>query len=152
MRGLSSGSHRRLGRDEHGAGVRSRLRRHAALVLLAAAAAVAVVGIAAWTALRPASTGSEPLPEPIQVATVPGPSIETRPSPAPAPAPDVQPPPEPAPAPPVAPPTSQDAPLERVPADVVPPPPLPDDDADDGDDDGNDDDDDDGAGDDGAED
>ena len=138
MRGLSSGSHRRVGRDQHGAGVRSRLRRHAALVLLTAVAAVVVVGMAAWTALRPASNASEPLPEPIQVATVPGSSTESRPSLEPAPAP-----------PPTSPNAPDPTPRERVPADVVPPPPLPDDDADD--DDGGDDDDD-GTGDDGADD
>jgi hypothetical protein len=131
--------------------VRSPLRRHATLLSLFAATALVVVVVAGWTALRPAVSERDPLPEPIRIATVPDPV----PSPAPGPAPDVQPPATPDPAvpgtgsgdvaePPDAPPNSQDAPApadpapaDAAPADVVPPPPLPDDD---GDDDGDDDD------------
>ncbi len=87
--------------------MRTRLRRHAALLSLVAAAARVAVVMACWVALRPATSGRNSLPEPIRIAEVPGSSPQPQ-SPAPAPA-------DPGPGP----------------ADVVPPPPLPDDDEDD---------------------
>jgi hypothetical protein len=88
-------------------GVRSRLRRHTALLSLLAAAVLVAVVVASWTALRPTASEPDLLPEPIRVVEVP--------DPAPAPPPQLPAPPGPGP------------------ADVVPPPPLPDDDGDDGD-------------------
>ena len=97
--------------------MRSRPRRHTAPLALVAAAALVVVVVAGWTALRPAASERNPVPEPIRIVTESGP----------APDPTVAPTRPDAPAP------ADPAPRERVPADVVPPPPLPDDD-DDGDD------------------
>ncbi len=87
--------------------MRSRLRRHTALLSLLAAAVLVAVVVASWTALRPTASEPDLLPEPIRVVEVP--------DPAPAPPPQLPAPPGPGP------------------ADVVPPPPLPDDDGDDGD-------------------
>ena len=87
--------------------MRSRLRRHTALLSLLAAAVLVAVVVASWTALRPIASEPDLLPEPIRVVEVP--------DPAPAPPPQLPAPPGPGP------------------ADVVPPPPLPDDDGDDGD-------------------
>ena len=92
--------------------MRSRLRRHTALLSFLAAAVLIAVVVASWTALRPTASEPDLLPEPIRVVEVP--------DPAPAAPPQL-------PAPP-------------GPADVVPPPPLPDDDGDEADDDGGDDD------------
>jgi hypothetical protein len=97
--------------------VRTRLRRHAALLSLFAAAALVAVVVASWAALRPAAGERDSLPEPIRIVEVPGSSPQPSPqSPAPA-----------------------LAPADPGPADVVPPPPLPDDDEDDDGDDGEDD-------------
>ncbi len=94
--------------------MRTRLRRHAALLSLLAMAAVVGVVVASWTALRPTAGERDPLPEPIRIVEVPGSSPQPSPqSPAPA-----------------------LAPADPGPADVVPPPPLPDDDEDDDGDDG----------------
>ena len=126
MRELSCGSHRRVWRGGERAGVRTRLRRHAALLSLLGAAALVAVVVASWAALRPAASERDSLPEPIRIVEVPGQS----------PQPEQPQPPAPAPADP-----------DPGPGDVVPPPPLPDDDEDDeddeddgGDDDGGDDD------------
>ena len=144
MRGLSCASHQELRPDGERAGVGSRLRRHAALVGVVAAAVLLAAVVAGWTALRPAASERNPLPEPIRIGT------SSAPGAVPGPGPDPQLPSAPGPAapgtddvsaPPAAPPTSANA---VGPADVVPPPPLPDDDADDDgddrDDDGGDDD------------
>jgi Transcriptional regulatory protein, C terminal len=84
MRGLSRSSHRGLRRDGDRARVRSRLRRHTAVVALAAAAALVVVALAGWTALRPAASERDPAPRahPDRHGTEPG--AETRPDPTPA--------------------------------------------------------------------
>lgn len=142
--------------------MRSPLRRHATLLSLVAVATLVVVVVTGWMVVRPAASERDPLPDPIRIATVPGPApgpaAGTRPFASPDPAvpgtgsgdvpdPSVAPPAgEGAPAP-VDPAPVDPAPADPAPADVVPPPPLPDDDTDDdadddrdGEDDGDDDD------------